>query len=1300
VRLVRLTVQRFQCIESAELDFAAGLNVLYGPNDLGKSSLAWAIRAVLLLQHGSALHERFVSWYGGGEPRVALTLCDRDDRYWRVTKTFGSGGAGRSILEASKDGRTFTADCSGRQVDEKVRTMLGWGLSAPGGQGPRGLPDSFLTQVLLAEQDNVRKVLFDTSLTKDPDESGRLRLTEALGALAQDPLFKKILDKTQTNVDRAFTATGRKKRSAGSPFIELGEQIKEMQREHDELDGKVRETAAAEDKIRGFNNERDRLQRELEDAALMLTTAESQYAAKQRRDDLDTQLQTHLAAVREVEEVQRQIENAHLELTRLQATTTAGDIQLAGAMDDLQHDEASRDSARAHLDTLSHEDVHTQRRTTELKERQQASQERLYEAERSYERATEALRQARDLAQAIAIAITTAQQREQTARVASDALSGATTKFAHAEQALQDARQRLRDATSGDRVQARELSRKDLENRRLTRSSQRAETEQALRRAEEVGAAIASAATATKARDALTEQVARATKVVSEDEAAITTLDATIATNRNLAIFGALVQARAAVATAISTAASAETLRAQAARLREEETALRATLRSGLPSAAVVASLRALRDEVRIAEARLGGGLSITVRPQRAIAMRTTRDSVADPSVTTDGVFTASANRVLALHIDDLVDIEVTAGETSARMAASELRSRWEREGASTLRDLAVETVEELDTLCRHAEATLRAADDKRRDAEQADLQAARQAFAGDTTALAARVTELEAELGDADVASLASAFERLGEAWQATLKQRTAGTERDRQARAAQLDRHRAELTRLETQLEGLSAESGRLASEASRRQADLGDTWSVLVARHRADLAETDRVIADIEHQLQAVSGAATDEELATRTEVTQAEAGVAAASQRRDRLQIEAQQVRDAAIEASTTLASVRARARELDVSQGWESALQSSSALPLSAWISTLAAAEAQRDALKLEKTELRQQLEHLVDERNTAILGARAAVEAAEARARATRTRCDELQRALRTVADQRNQTQAALAEMRVRVASNNTDALVQTIASLRGEIATLEGSIGNFDAGDLERRRQTANRLTSQLRDAGDDLERARGALEQVGGAIVREHQRDLAVALQQALEREHELEVEFDAWKLLLDTLRASEASEGAHLGRALAGPISGRFRQLTGGRYGHLELGVHLEATGLEAAGTLRDIGALSAGTQDQLATLLRLCVAEHLHSTIVLDDHLSHSDPARVAWFNTILRTSAQQIQIVFISCRPTEVLSTSEFPAPGESAVTGAGGLVRAIDLATVIKRFAPIATATPSKVGATASAPPT
>ena len=40
MRFIRLVVEAFRAIEHAEVHLGAGLNVLYGPNDLGKSTLA------------------------------------------------------------------------------------------------------------------------------------------------------------------------------------------------------------------------------------------------------------------------------------------------------------------------------------------------------------------------------------------------------------------------------------------------------------------------------------------------------------------------------------------------------------------------------------------------------------------------------------------------------------------------------------------------------------------------------------------------------------------------------------------------------------------------------------------------------------------------------------------------------------------------------------------------------------------------------------------------------------------------------------------------------------------------------------------------------------------------------------------------------------------------------------------------------------------------------------------------------------------------------------------------------------
>ena len=40
MRFRRLDVRAYRAIDQAELEFGPGLNVLYGPNDLGKSTLA------------------------------------------------------------------------------------------------------------------------------------------------------------------------------------------------------------------------------------------------------------------------------------------------------------------------------------------------------------------------------------------------------------------------------------------------------------------------------------------------------------------------------------------------------------------------------------------------------------------------------------------------------------------------------------------------------------------------------------------------------------------------------------------------------------------------------------------------------------------------------------------------------------------------------------------------------------------------------------------------------------------------------------------------------------------------------------------------------------------------------------------------------------------------------------------------------------------------------------------------------------------------------------------------------------
>src|SRR5947208_16762835 len=100
------------------------MNVLYGPNDLGKSTISVAIRAALLTPPSSSEADTYASWFTAENPRVELTFADNEGRYWQVKKTFGTSSSSSADSLSSKDGQSFTPHYRGRQVDEQLGTVL------------------------------------------------------------------------------------------------------------------------------------------------------------------------------------------------------------------------------------------------------------------------------------------------------------------------------------------------------------------------------------------------------------------------------------------------------------------------------------------------------------------------------------------------------------------------------------------------------------------------------------------------------------------------------------------------------------------------------------------------------------------------------------------------------------------------------------------------------------------------------------------------------------------------------------------------------------------------------------------------------------------------------------------------------------------------------------------------------------------------------------------------------------------------------------------------------------------------
>ncbi|MBO1325995.1 GTP-binding protein [Acetobacter sp. TBRC 12305] len=93
-----------------------GLNVLAAPNETGKTTLLMALRAVLMLRHGSrAQAVKDLLPYGGGAPHIGLAFQWRDRACW-LEKRFWN----KSLARLDLGGERF----DGEEAEEQLRTLL------------------------------------------------------------------------------------------------------------------------------------------------------------------------------------------------------------------------------------------------------------------------------------------------------------------------------------------------------------------------------------------------------------------------------------------------------------------------------------------------------------------------------------------------------------------------------------------------------------------------------------------------------------------------------------------------------------------------------------------------------------------------------------------------------------------------------------------------------------------------------------------------------------------------------------------------------------------------------------------------------------------------------------------------------------------------------------------------------------------------------------------------------------------------------------------------------------------------
>jgi hypothetical protein len=1045
MRFVRLEVESFQGIREASVDFAPGLNVLHGRNDLGKSTLVRTMRAALLVPAASTEARDFATWQRGDvSPRVRLTFQQDDGRFWRVDKTFGHGS--RAELFFSKDGSTFVADASAREVDEKLRTMLEWGVQPPGGKtGPKKVSRSFLVRVLLADQTDVDAIL-DTGLEDDTDESGRRSLTAALAALAEDPVFKQVLEKALHECDRYFTDKGRRKGGNSSDFVKVGEEVRKWKNEMDRLDNLVAESLHTEESIAALTTKLQEEQELLVEAVTGIRELEERAARLVHRQSLEMQHQTALEALLRIDARHRELRDAESLVTRL---------------------EQQRTDAKAAIDAAAQVEV----------------------------KAQDVLDQARR-------ALTDVQERGS---------------------------QRRNQRKSQIHVELAQLGSRESELR--------------LRR-ERVAQVLTHQRELNEARDArqtldadVTFARSQKTKASERRQAA----ERDVSSAEALHAYGRWRQAVDSTKEAARLSAEAADLRRQAGGAELEANNLDGARVSGLPSWKELEHLQQLKAELDLAEAKLGGGLSLQIRPLKPVELQVSKDGQPATAQVQAVALTIDADRLAQLRIADLVSIEVQAGAPEQRQRAQTARESWKRDGEPVLRNLGI----------------------------------------ADLASLSARVREDEQAAGN--ITRLRA--EAAGKRQQAL----------DRENRVADLATQTARVEEREQALAG----HDRTALE--RLFATLGPRWEL-------------------------------EAETLLKTRRQTLESTVAAEQSADQRLHAKTSQAQDAA----DRIARAEKTLREILEKAGLEDPASVAAQLD-----TELRDVEARRPALESE-------LKGLEAEANAEQAGLQRAVDDATARlaaATAARTAKSESFDRVRAELDKATGRLELLRAEWAKLDRTAAEAEVEQRAAALAAVPA-EMPVTDVALASVRHRKEDAEKKVADLRDA---LQKAQWKLESSGGAVARERRGQAKDAWDKAVQAEGALEIEAESWKLLKETLREVENEEGTHLGRALAGPVDQRFAELTRGRYDRIELGPSLRTGGVALSGGAsgREIlGGLSVGRKDQLATVLRVTIAEQLRSAIVLDDHLVHTDPFGMEWFFATLARVAAKTQVIVMTCRPAD------------------------------------------------------
>ncbi len=255
--------------EPFEREFLEGLNILYGPNESGKTTLIDAIRTTFFYKHTSQYEKikSLIPWGSTLSPSSTITFY-QNGAYYKITKRFITSQ--RSILEKLVDNK-WERIAEGDKADEEVIRLVGGKFPGRGDTKPE----------LWGLGQTLWMVQGQPFIEEDLNEETLSSLQRLIGAAIESNEEKKMLKSISDHFFNIFTQTRTRKLKKGSELSNLQEKI-------DKVEEKIRESEDA--KIR-----KEELIRRMDDNEFLL---------QKNKDNLEN-------ASKEKEELKRKVDWAH-----------------------------------------------------------------------------------------------------------------------------------------------------------------------------------------------------------------------------------------------------------------------------------------------------------------------------------------------------------------------------------------------------------------------------------------------------------------------------------------------------------------------------------------------------------------------------------------------------------------------------------------------------------------------------------------------------------------------------------------------------------------------------------------------------------------------------------------------------------------------------------------------------------------------------------------------------------------------------------------------------------------------------